>query len=994
MNVRLFEHNMQAYESAVSLLSERGRAAVIHPTGTGKSFIAFRLCQDNPGKRILWLSPSERIFQTQLENLAAVTEGWQPENVTFLTYAKLAQMATAKTPAVIIEEAPRAVSTEQDSPTSTADPAVLQEQREADRGLQLSDIHPDYIILDEFHRCGARAWGEGVRKLLEQYPAVPVLGLTATAVRYLDDQRDMAEELFGNCVASEMTLGEAIVRGIIKPPKYILCAYSYQAKLEQYERRIGSLKRRKAREDAERCLEKLRRRLGDAEGIGKIFEKYLSEKPEGTCSPYSFENSQNPGNSAHVGSAKASGKLKKSKNPGNLGKYLVFCSSYEHLLQMQECFREWLKNIDSDPHFYRYYTLDPETTKQFETFKNDKDEEHLKLLFCIDALNEGVHVEDVSGVILLRPTTSPIVYKQQIGRALTASESGVPLIFDIVNNVEGLYSVGALQEEIRQARECFDAAGRGDPEFLETFEVIDEAADCRRLFEQLEEALSVSWEKMYEEAKKYYDKHRNLNISVSYVTENELPLGRWLETQRRVYRGTVSGSLDMERKEKLNALGMRWDTQINENFERMYLAAKNYRNIHGDINVPSAYIDEEGNPLGEWIRSLRRSFHQQRKMLLTEEQIFLLEDLGMDWKLPRDRAWEENYETLKAFQKKYPGQPISRDWKTPSGKSLYDWQNAQIAAYRKGKLSAEKTRLLQEAGVRLDPSDQWQKAFRCAEEFYQKEGHLNFPKDFIYEGTWMKNWVEDQAGAYHGKSKKRLTDRQRELLETIGIQHHSSVRERRWQENYRALAAYLAKQGKAGGLERDGDCDQLRLSIPADLKSPNGTSLRGFLQTQRAKLKAGELSEDKQALLEKLGIVWETEKPDPFTTGLLHAKAYAAEKGDLLVPRNYICNDGFALGEWIRVLRTRYQAGVLPQDRIEKLEAAGMVWRVSEERFLNALEDCRIYYAVHGDLHVPEDYVGKSGVKLSYWLSDRRRDYRKGRLSQEKAELLKPYLQI
>lgn len=35
-------------------------------------------------------------------------------------------------------------------------------------------------------------------------------------------------------------------------------------------------------------------------------------------------------------------------------------------------------------------------------------------------LNEGIHVDDVDGVILLRPTVSPIIYLQQIGRALSA----------------------------------------------------------------------------------------------------------------------------------------------------------------------------------------------------------------------------------------------------------------------------------------------------------------------------------------------------------------------------------------------------------------------------------------------------------------------------------------------------------------------------------------------------------------------------------------------
>ena len=64
MAVSLFPHNQSAYDSAVSMLAETGKAAIIHPTGTGKSFIAFKLCEDNPKKRVCWLAPSEYIFRT------------------------------------------------------------------------------------------------------------------------------------------------------------------------------------------------------------------------------------------------------------------------------------------------------------------------------------------------------------------------------------------------------------------------------------------------------------------------------------------------------------------------------------------------------------------------------------------------------------------------------------------------------------------------------------------------------------------------------------------------------------------------------------------------------------------------------------------------------------------------------------------------------------------------------------------------------------------
>ena len=141
MAMHLYEHNQQAYNAAVTMLAERHKAAVIHPTGTGKSFIGFKLCEDNLEKTILWLSPSRYIYQTQLENLAEAEDGYKPDNVKFYTYAKLMNISEA----------------------------------------EIAEIQPDYIILDEFHRCGAEMWGEGVNSVLSAYPDVPVLGLSATA---------------------------------------------------------------------------------------------------------------------------------------------------------------------------------------------------------------------------------------------------------------------------------------------------------------------------------------------------------------------------------------------------------------------------------------------------------------------------------------------------------------------------------------------------------------------------------------------------------------------------------------------------------------------------------------------------------------------------------------------------------------------------------------------------------------------------------------------
>lgn len=178
------------------MLEENGKAAVIHPTGTGKSFIAFKLAEDNPQKTFCWLSPSEHIFQTQMENIHHVSD-FAAQNIRFLTYAKLMGM----------------------------------------KETEIVELKPDLIILDEFHRCGAEEWGRGVRTLLAAFPAAELVGLTATNIRYLDNQRAMADELFDGCVAHTMTLGEAIVRGCLPAPKYIVSYYSCQKDLERYVRR-------------------------------------------------------------------------------------------------------------------------------------------------------------------------------------------------------------------------------------------------------------------------------------------------------------------------------------------------------------------------------------------------------------------------------------------------------------------------------------------------------------------------------------------------------------------------------------------------------------------------------------------------------------------------------------------------------------------------------------------------------------------------------------
>ena len=249
----------------------------------------------------------------------------------------------------------------------------------------------------------------------------------------------------------------------------------------------------------------------------------------------------------------------------------MFCSDYEHLCKMTDKVPEWFGEIDETPHIYKAYSEDPSTDEAFAAFKQDGSE-HLKLLFCIDMLNEGVHVDDVSGVILLRPTVSPIIYKykQQIGRALSASKKTNPVIFDIVLNIENLYSIVSIEDETQVATAYYRNRGESDKIAVETFRVYDEVRECRLLFNRLNDALSASWECMYSVAKRYYETHGNLEVEKRYITEEGYSIGSWLNTQRLVYAGKSHGILTDEQVEKLNAIGMRWESVKDVAWEKFY----------------------------------------------------------------------------------------------------------------------------------------------------------------------------------------------------------------------------------------------------------------------------------------------------------------------------------------------------------------------------------------------------------------------------------------
>ncbi len=860
--IDLFEHNQTAYESALRLLHDTGKAAIVHPTGTGKSFIGFKLCEDHPLATVCWLGPSEYIFRTQVENVMKACGRLCGE----VLWEQGGKKAFKQSEEQAIKESAKEVFKQSEkkllsSQTNNSEKPVGQGGYDNIALLEniqfftyaklmlmteaeLAEINPGYIILDEFHRCGAEMWGQGVQNLLGMYPEVPVLGLSATSIRYLDNQRDMAAELFDGCLASEMTLGEAIVRGILTPPKYVLSLYSYEQDLIKYEKRVANTRNHYKREQGEKYLEALRRALEQAEGLDEIFCKHMPDKA---------------------------------------GKYIVFCANREHMEEMIGKVPEWFAKVDEHPLIYRAYSDDPETGKAFAAFKvagvpgdgrieaplseeegygftKDRSEDslafaesHLKLLFCIDMLNEGIHVEDISGVILFRPTVSPIVYKQQIGRAMTAGGKKEAVIFDIVNNVRNLYSIGAIEEEMAETMSAFRFHGAEKQIVHDSFEIMDEVQDCRQLFEDLESLLTYSWDEMYLEAEKYFGDHGHLRVPSDYVTDAGLNLGAWIVTQRGIYNGRNIGTLTAEQIAKLEEIGMCWLTVHDRIWEGRYAEAEAHYRERGNLKPP--YADEG---LRVWIYAQRRKY---REKTLAEERVDRLNRIGMVWET--EDPWERMYAQAKKYFETHGNLDIPAEYETAKGESLGQWYRRNVTEYRKGILGEEKLERLKAIGFEEEAvkARTWMRYYEEAQKYRSDHGNLRVHADYVTEnGLKLGTWISGQRYSY---GLGRLSEKRVQLLSDIGMEWQSF--DARWMEGYRHLEEYIC------GLQA-GCGDQLNGGKPA-----NGVN-----------------------------------------------EAIGTKRETVGVPVNLVSADGYRLGTWAANQRALYAKGKLARWKVEKLEEAGM----------------------------------------------------------------------
>jgi len=339
MRTILLPHNKTAYQKVMRAFETADRTCVVHPTGTGKSYL-----------------------------IAAVSESFK--NVEYMTYALL----------TFTEQVPTGY---------------------------------DLICLDEFHRAGAPEWGEAVDALLTANPQAKVFGTTATHIRYLDDERNMADELFGGNIASHITIAEAWNQWILPIPRYVSGLFRWDKTLADAKERINRSQRLTDKEKRERIF-----RLTNAHlhwelsyGMPTILKKHLDRDAR---------------------------------------RIIVFCGGIESMEQMRDEVVGWFREAGftiAGTCLMHSNLTDREQREQMERFEDDTDGNGVKLMFSVNMLNEGIHVPNVNAVLMLRTTSSRIIYMQQMGRCLTAANTEKPLVLDMVDNITTTTAIKGLLEE-------------------------------------------------------------------------------------------------------------------------------------------------------------------------------------------------------------------------------------------------------------------------------------------------------------------------------------------------------------------------------------------------------------------------------------------------------------------------------------------------------------------------------------------------------------------
>lgn len=912
MSMTLNPVNEAAFQKAVQSLETLNRAAVFHPTGTGKSCIAWKVVEAHPQTTFFWLVAGAQRLALRQAELTRYNGGTLPGNVRFCDCEKLA----AATP---------------------------------EQWVRLGEQKPGCIVLDCYHELSAVCWAQSVQKLLRMCPQAKVLGL---GVPNGAPVCAAAQELFADCIVSHMTVAEAMAAGTMPVPSaYAALLWPQEEELATLRARIKNLCMPKGDTSLRVQYEELSWSLRQVENLTVLLPRLLSdtsghylvlfesaayqeklgtelEQLLRTVDPavrfYAADHACFADSAAvetFLSDTAPGPKVLLCVNApgvqqpleGLAGVILVRQSSLMSTFKQMLCRALVAAGSRSVPVF--------DLVAQFEGLGNGRTLQR----DCTEAMTRAG--SKTPGFRQERPMQQTYRLYGKLRREMearwevlcqAAADAAVkegtlelPRSYTIHSGVP----VGKWLELQRQVQ-----AGQRPGRLT-----AEQAAKLEKLGIRWNHRLEAAWEKGFASAQKYRTEHGDLLVPVRYRDKNDFALGEWIVYNRQRYLG---GNLTQNRIERLEAIGMVWSTS-NDLWEQNYATATQYYLEHGDLEVPIKYETPSGFGLGVWLGA-QRAAHKAGE--LPQEQVERLDALGMDWTNRNDRKWMSLYDVAAAYYHEHGNLNVPSEYVTPDGVLLGKWVARQRYAYlnpdrSSARVTPERKALLDKLGMVWEKYDPWQERYDLALAYKTEHGDLEIPSVYkTADGVWLGSWVSRQRQALNSGSSA-LSSERRKLLRTLfkgerrpsdPAADHGTVREANWERNFRSAARYARKYK--------------HLLVPASYVDSDGVRLGVWVSNLRAARKnrpdSYQVTPAHIKKLNSIGMVWDA-RDAKWGTAYQQAKAYYKAHGNLHAAANYKSDEtGFCLGDWLRRMRewdTTHDPKLTPERRA-MLDKIGMEW--------------------------------------------------------------------
>lgn len=912
MSMTLNPVNEAAFQKAVQSLETLNRAAVFHPTGTGKSCIAWKVVEAHPQTTFFWLVAGAQRLALRQAELTRYNGGILPGNVRFCDCEKLA----AATP---------------------------------EQWVRLGEQKPSCIVLDCYHELSAVCWAQSVQKLLRMCPQAKVLGL---GVPNGAPVCAAAQELFADCIVSHMTVAEAMAAGTMPVPSaYAALLWPQEEELATLRARIKNLCMPKGDTSLRVQYEELSWSLRQVENLTVLLPRLLSD----TSGHYLvlFESA-----------------AYQEKLGAELEQLLrTVDSAVRFYAADHACFADsaavetFLSDTAPGPKVLLCVNA-PGVQQPLEGLagvilvRQSSLMSTFKQMLCralVAAGSRSVPVFDL--VAQFEGLGNGRTLQRDCTEAMTRAGSKTPG-FRQERPMQQTYRLyGKLRREMEARWEVLcqaaaDAAAKeGTLELPRSYTIhsgvpvgkwlelqrqvqagqrpgrltAEQAAKLEKLGIRWNHRLEAAWEKGFASAQKYRTEHGDLLVPVRYRDKNDFALGEWIVYNRQRYLG---GNLTQNRIERLEAIGMVWSTS-NDLWEQNYAAATQYYLEHGDLEVPIKYETPSGFGLGVWLGA-QRAAHKAGE--LPQEQVERLDALGMDWTNRNDRKWMSLYDVAAAYYHEHGNLNVPSEYVTPDGVLLGKWVARQRYAYlnpdrSSARVTPERKALLDKLGMVWEKYDPWQERYDLALAYKTEHGDLEIPSVYkTADGVWLGSWVSRQRQTLNSGSSA-LSSERRKLLRTLfkgerrpsdPAADHGTVREANWERNFRSAARYARKYK--------------HLLVPASYVDSDGVRLGVWVSNLRAARKnrpdSYQVTPAHIKKLNSIGMVWDA-RDAKWGTAYQQAKAYYKAHGNLHAAANYKSDEtGFCLGDWLRRMRewdTTHDPKLTPERRA-MLDKIGMEW--------------------------------------------------------------------